>query len=203
MVSRRIYDLMYRWWTPWDAVGVRDDLRLLLDTTEVTPSTHPRAVDLGCGSGANVVHLAQRGFEVTGIDFSQVALDRARARARDADVADRCRFVAADLTDPSLPATLDTFDLLTDFGTLDDLKAPHRRAMVRNVTALTGERAVFLLWCFYAAAEDLPLISFSGPSRLASAIEPGEEQALFGEAFEIEHLREPDGHIACFVLSRR
>jgi hypothetical protein len=45
---------MYRSWAPWDRVGVRPQLRRLVEAGEVTPGTHPRAIDLGCGTGANV-----------------------------------------------------------------------------------------------------------------------------------------------------
>ena len=61
-MKRWAYDLMYRVWAPWDAVGVRDDLRHLLESGRVTPQSHPRAVDLGCGTGANAVYLAEHGF---------------------------------------------------------------------------------------------------------------------------------------------
>jgi SAM-dependent methyltransferase len=40
-----------------------------------------RALDLGAGDGRNAVWLASRGWDVTAVDFSQVALDRGRARA--------------------------------------------------------------------------------------------------------------------------
>jgi len=36
-----------------------------------------RALDLACGEGRNAVWLAQRGWQVTGVDFSQVGLDKA------------------------------------------------------------------------------------------------------------------------------
>lgn len=39
------------------------------------------AVDLACGEGRNAIWLAQRGWQVTGIDFSQVAIERARRTA--------------------------------------------------------------------------------------------------------------------------
>ena len=64
------YDLLYRSWAPWDAVGVRGDLRALVESGRVTSQSHPRAVDLGCGTGANAVYLAERGFDSTGVDFS-------------------------------------------------------------------------------------------------------------------------------------
>jgi SAM-dependent methyltransferase len=42
-----------------------------------------RALDLACGSGRNAVWLAEHNWRVTAVDFSPVALDQARAAARD------------------------------------------------------------------------------------------------------------------------
>ena len=205
MVGRWAYDLMYRWRAPWDAVGVRPELRRLVEDGRVTPDSHLRVVDLGCGTGANAVFLAARGHEVTAVDFSPVALRKAATRAADAGVLDRCRFLEADLTAPDLPAILggDPFDLVVDASTLDDLDAAGRRVLADHIVALARPGAVLLFWCFYAAQDELPRISFTGPSRLSPAIEPGEEETLFGEAFEIELLRPPVRHEACFLLHRR
>jgi SAM-dependent methyltransferase len=54
-----------------------------------------RALDLACGEGQNAIWLAGLGWEVVGVDYSEVAIAKARARAaRDGvDV----QFVAADL----------------------------------------------------------------------------------------------------------
>ena len=46
---------------------------------DVTPG---RALDVPCGAGRNAIFLASRGFSVTGIDISAVALARAEATAR-------------------------------------------------------------------------------------------------------------------------
>lgn len=40
-----------------------------------------RALDLGSGDGRNAIWLAQRGWQVTAVDFSSVAIERAAARA--------------------------------------------------------------------------------------------------------------------------
>lgn len=40
-----------------------------------------RALDLGCGEGRNAVWLAEQGWRVTGVDFSRVALEKARRLA--------------------------------------------------------------------------------------------------------------------------
>ena len=203
MVHHRIYDAFYRWWAPWDAVGVRAELLRLLADGEVAPATHPRAIDLGCGTGANVVELARRGFDATGVDFSPVALDKARARAREAGVADRCRFLEVDLTADTLPAAVDgPYDLLLDFGTLDDLRGAGRVQMAAHMARLARPGALALCWCFYGDRRDLPLVSLHGPSKLTSGLAAGEERRLFGDSFEVEQFARPFVHAACFLLRR-
>ena len=203
MVGPRVYDWMYRVWAPWDAAGVREDLVALLGSGRVDPASHPRAVDLGCGTGANVVHLAQRGHDAVGVDFSPVALRKARERARSAGVGDRCTFVRGDLTRESIPGAEGPFDLLLDFGTLDDLDPEGRRAMAATVRRLSRPGSVFLFWCFYGDPDDLPRFSLKVPNRITPLIHPGEEVLLFGDSFDIEQFTEPAGSTACFVMTRR
>lgn len=61
---------------------------------DVSPGT---ALDVACGEGRNAVWLAARGWDVTGVDFSSVALDRARDMALQRGVT--VDFVQADVTD--------------------------------------------------------------------------------------------------------
>ena len=49
--------------------------------TEVSGLAPERALDLACGEGRNAVWLAQRGWRVTGVDFSEVAIEKARRLA--------------------------------------------------------------------------------------------------------------------------
>ncbi|SEB96714.1 Methyltransferase domain-containing protein [Paramicrobacterium humi] len=58
-----------------------------------------RALDLGCGEGADAIWLTGRGWRVTGVDISQTALDRARVDATTAGIEPRhIDWVCADLT---------------------------------------------------------------------------------------------------------
>lgn len=67
---------------------------------EVAAGLDPgRALDAGCGHGAEAMWLAARGWEVTAVDFSATALDHARATAERLgdDVAGRIHWVEGDL----------------------------------------------------------------------------------------------------------
>ena len=77
--------------TPWD-FG-RPDFNLI---EAVTDNRIPacRALDVGCGTGDNAIWLAGNGFQVTGVDVSDIALGRAREKAAKANAA--CVFVLAD-----------------------------------------------------------------------------------------------------------
>ncbi|MDX3683197.1 MULTISPECIES: class I SAM-dependent methyltransferase [unclassified Streptomyces] len=57
--------------------------------SEVEDLKPGRALDLGCGEGADAVWLARTGWQVTATDISRVALERAAVHAAEAGVADR------------------------------------------------------------------------------------------------------------------
>jgi SAM-dependent methyltransferase len=68
--------------------------------TDAVGSLRPgRALDAGCGHGADTLWLAARGWQVTAVDFSTTALDHARSTAETvwADVAERVDWVEGDL----------------------------------------------------------------------------------------------------------
>lgn len=65
------------------------------------------ALDAGCGGGAEVVWLAEQGWQVTGIDVAEAALAFADRRARAHDVADRVELVRADVATWAPPASYD------------------------------------------------------------------------------------------------
>ena len=69
---------------------------------EVAEAEPGRALDVGCGEGADAVWLARRGWQVTALDVSRVALNRAEHHARDAGV--QVAWVHAGLVEAGLPA---------------------------------------------------------------------------------------------------
>lgn len=135
------YNTLYRFFhVPWD-MGAREELVRLVENQVVPPG---RAIDLGCGAGANAIYLAQHGFDVTGVDFSEPALEIARRRAAAAGA--RVNFIADDLT--NLRHVGGTFDFLLDYGVLDDLRLEQREPYLRNLLPLTHPGSRYLLWGF-------------------------------------------------------
>lgn len=75
---------------------------LIAEVDGLEPGT---ALDLGCGEGADAIWLAEQGWQVTGVDISPTAIRRASEAA--SGLEGRARFVAADLSEWSDPATYD------------------------------------------------------------------------------------------------
>lgn len=76
--------------------------------TEVASLTPGKALDGGCGEGADAIWLARQGWKVTAADFAQAALDKAATEATSQGI--EIDWVRADLTTWQPPQE---FDLVT------------------------------------------------------------------------------------------
>jgi SAM-dependent methyltransferase len=98
----------------------RPNAALVTEVAELEPG---RALDVGCGEGADAVWLAKQGWDVTALDVSQVALERAALHARDGGA--HVQWVHAGLVDAPLPTR--GFDLVSaQYPAL--LRSPDNRA---------------------------------------------------------------------------
>jgi len=90
---------------------------LLIDLLGLEPGT--RVLDLACGHGRHAIRLAQRGMRVTGLDLSEVFLERAREDAAAAGV--EVRWVCADMREIPFEASFDVvINIFTAFGYFED-----------------------------------------------------------------------------------
>jgi SAM-dependent methyltransferase len=84
----------------------RPNRRLVAEVAGLTPG---RALDIGCGEGADAIWLARRGWAVTAIDISDVAVGRAREAAELAGAA--VDWVRGDALQTPFPSR--SFDLVS------------------------------------------------------------------------------------------
>ena len=112
-------------------------------------TTGRRLLDIGCGEGRHCLAAARLGFEPTGVDYEPLAIQRAQASAREADLAQRIQFAVADVF--ALPFARASFDVVLDYGCLHHQKksdwSPYRAA----VLAVLNARGYFLLSVFSTA----------------------------------------------------
>ena len=171
-----------------------------------------RALDLGCGEGADALWLAERGWTVTGLDISPTALARADQAARRAGLADRTDWVAADLADPATLAAIGPVDLVNACFLQTPLDFP-RSDVLRRAAGLVATGGHLLVVAHAAAPPwaDIPdelLDSFPTPDGELAELDLAPEawEVLVAEARE-RPATGPDGEHAVLldsvVLTRR
>ncbi|MGZ4319724.1 MAG: class I SAM-dependent methyltransferase [Gaiellaceae bacterium] len=109
---------------------------LVAEVAELRPG---RALDLACGEGRNAVWLAAQGWQVTAVDFSDVALEKARLLAGERGV--DAHWLTADLLDYR-PAPR-AFELVIVFYL--QMPEAERRAVVRAAAEAVAPGGTFLL----------------------------------------------------------
>lgn len=129
---------------PWEKAGRQDQptLEHLLDREEADrPDGIRRAIDLGCGRGANTKLLVDRGWDAIGVDNVRQAVDIAVRR----NGLDDARFVIGDVRHLVHSGVGTGFDLFLDVGCFQSLDDAGRTLMAGNVTALAEPDATVLM----------------------------------------------------------
>lgn len=176
---RLMADTMYRIGRPlWDTPPP-EPLRELIEGPDGLPPGH--ALDIGCGSGTNVIYLAQHGWRATGIDFSPTAIDQARRAARGINGA---TFLVGDVTKLSAQPVGQPITLVLDMGCYHTLP-PHARK------TYVGELAAVM-------APGTPLVMWEG-----FGVRPDEIPAAFCQEFTVEDVKPMDFHIKRKLISRK
>jgi cyclopropane fatty-acyl-phospholipid synthase-like methyltransferase len=127
--------------------------------THITPpevyeflDTHApgKALDLGCGTGTNLLTLASHGWQVTGIDYAWRAVRIARKRLKVAGV-DGSVF-AGDLI--TVNQVNDQFDLILDIGCYHCIPPKRRAAYHANILRWLAPQGTFLLYAHLMTGDE-------------------------------------------------
>jgi len=195
-VSSFAHRLQYRfiYWMAGEPGGLpwhRDEPPPMVQQCVAARSAPGSALYVGCGAGVHAVWLAQRGWRVIGVDFTDSALEMARARVQAAGLDVELR--SADVTRPTLRG--EAFDLVLDAGCLHSFAGmAARRAYRENLMAWLAPGADYLLW----HAERRHRLDWRpvGPRRLPSADISGQflpDLALRQQTSSIERTALPIG----------
>jgi 2-polyprenyl-3-methyl-5-hydroxy-6-metoxy-1,4-benzoquinol methylase len=114
-------------------------------------TSHPpgRALDLGCGTGTNVITLAQHGWQAAGIDYIPKAIRAGKKKAEHAGIEVDLR--VGNVT--NLENLGGLYDLVLDMGCYHGLSHHKRTAYRDNLSHILNPGGTFLL---YALTPDEP-----------------------------------------------
>jgi SAM-dependent methyltransferase len=189
MISSLFYRLAYRSGTPrWDSPEPRPEL------AELAQRRPPgRVLDLGCGTGSDVLYLASLGWEAVGVDFVPQAIAIARSRA--AASGSSATFIVGDVTRLREAGVVGPFDLVIDVGCYHGIPAGRRDAYGAGVAAVTGPGG------------DLYLAGISDPPAAwrvlgAAGLRADDVRHRFGADFDLvgEQTAGPVGRAGNFTL---
>ncbi len=137
-VKRLRFNLFYLFGNPrWDTGVVPPEV------TEYVEHHPPgRALDIGCGTGTNLLHLAQHGWQAEGIDFSWLAVRRARRRLT------RAGFPASAWIDDAtrLTKAQGVYNYILDIGCFHQLSAAGKQAEIESVQAHLASGGCWMIY---------------------------------------------------------
>lgn len=138
---------------PWDSGVPPPELVEVVEGPAALPPG--RGLDLGCGTGTNVVYMARHGWEATGVEMVGRAVRAARRRAEAAGVS--ARLLQGDVTRLDRLGVGAGHSLLLDMGCFHGIPSVRRGAYVEGVTRAAAPGALFLLFGFAPGAIPLRL----------------------------------------------
>lgn len=151
---------------PWDS-GISPPE--LFDFIANHPAGH--AIDIGCGTGTNVITLAKAGWQATGFDFSPLAIQKAKEKVRNANI--QASVFVDDAT--QMRNVNGTFDLALDLGCFHSI--PNKKDYLTQLTRILASNGYWLMYGFLnpnslqtgpcLAAPDLDLIQRFGLTLLS------------------------------------
>ena len=126
----------------WDSfyAGNRRPWRGVSDIGDLPFPQGGRVLEVGCGNGKTAVALAKRGYRVTGMDFSQKAIDICRELIMDAD------FVCASVL--NIPFENGSFDGISAFHVLEHLTDDELTKAADELYRVMRKDGYLLVKCF-------------------------------------------------------
>lgn len=140
LISKLLFFLMYLRKPPWDTGITPPEVMDFIHNHQ--PGT---ALDLGCGTGTNVLTLAQNGWKVTGVDFVGKAIQSAKRKVKQAGL--EADLIVGDVT--RLVTVNGPFDLILDIGCFHTLDDKRKTRYIQNLPDLLSPDGTYLMYAFF------------------------------------------------------
>ena len=159
---------------PWDIGHAQITFVKLEELGELTG----HILDIGCGTGENSLFFAEKGYKVTGIDFSPKAIQIAKQKATERGL--KVEFFVYDAL--NLISLKRTFDTAIDCGLFHTFSDPGRETYIKNKATVLKKNSKFFVLCFSDKGQNL----FGGPRRISK----DEINMSFKDNWEILSIKE-------------
>lgn len=167
--DRTTFEAIYAAQAPWD---IGKPQKAFIDVAEqITGSV----LDAGCGTGENAVYFAGRGFKVTGIDFLEEPIQRAKRKAAERGL--EATFLVKDAL--TLGNWSVRFDNLIDSGLFHVFGDDDRRRYVAGLASVLKPSGRLFLLCF---SDEEP--GTQGPRRVSKQ----ELHDAFADGWSVESI---------------
>lgn len=123
--------------TPWELNRADGNLIRVIDEHNIAGGN---ALDIGCGSGDNVIWLVQQGFTVVGCDSSPTAIEQAQYKTSKAGIS--CSLHALDFLTESLPKS--PFDFIFDRGCFHSVAEHDRGTFAAKCADIMADKGLWL-----------------------------------------------------------
>jgi SAM-dependent methyltransferase len=181
--------------TPWDTNVTPPEL---VDTIEGPDALSPGcALDLGCGTGTNVIYLAQNGWKAVGVDFVTTAIRQAKKKAQAAGMA--AHFFVGDVTRlDRIQGLTGPFDLVLDIGCFHSIPSESRSRYAAGLADQLHPGGCFLLYSWGRGAghdakggvSQTEIEAIFAPHLRITRIQRGEEQGWVSAWYWLHNSRD-------------
>ena len=171
MAERPSWNSEYRGSPPWDIGRPQPDFVRLAEAGELAG----QVLDVGCGTGEQVMLAATHGAEAMGVDIAELAIQRAREKAEERGIP--ATFQVADAM--HLDRLGRQFDVITDSGVFHVFSDDERPAFVTSLRSALRPGGMYYMMCF---SDRQP--GDWGPRRVSKA----EIRASFADGWSIRSI---------------
>lgn len=171
-MDQQLFEQMYQGQAPWDTGRPQPTIVKLAEAGQIRGSV----LDVGCGTGENLLYLAARGHEAWGIDFVPLVIERAKAKATQNGLA--VNFLVGNALE--LNKLGRQFDTVIDCGLFHTFTDEERPVFVQSLSEVVRPTGALFLLCF---SDQQP--GTEGPRRISQQ----EIRDAFHEGWKVEQIK--------------